>query len=371
MRPGFRRAGPARDPRPGVRTRCCRVIRAIERACRSSTKTAAATHFGMTGRTIACRGQRFVRSPFGERWTLAPTRRARVRRRPPVQSLCPLDAWRTLRDEPWCRYRHHFTTTEEREAGRRPLVVAEEPKDDITGRCSRGRQGLVRDRKGSLEGRLFRFRESANASDRSSRAAWPSGCSSLRTGSRSEGSSLGSLASACAVSRHRAVTGIQAEPAPPEAAPQARVGMPSALFGRLVISWESPGLPRPTPSPGRSSAGIAAMPPSPGSSSPERTGATFAGLARLQQPFTIAVSGLGGDGSVLWQAGLADLYLRAGRPAGREGASDRMRTRRHRSTDSQGRREPVSPKRPKKDATPAKTGKTRKPKPKKKTARGK
>ena len=100
--------------------------------------------------------------------------------------------------------------------------------------------------------------------------------------------------------------------------------------------------------------------------------ATFAGLARLQQPFTIAVSGLGGDGSVLWQGGLADLYLRADRPAGREGAgaSDRMRTRRH-PTASQGRREPVSPKRPKKDAAPAKTGKTRKPKPKKKTARGK
>jgi hypothetical protein len=57
--------------------------------------------------------------------------------------------------------------------------------------------------------------------------------------------------------------------------------------------------------------------------------ATFAGLARLQQPFTIAVSGLGQDGSVLWQAGLADLHLRADRPAGREGASDRMRTRRH------------------------------------------
>ena len=97
--------------------------------------------------------------------------------------------------------------------------------------------------------------------------------------------------------------------------------------------------------------------------------ATFAGLARLQQPFTIAVSGLGGDGSVLWQGGLADLYLRADRPAGREGASDRMRT--HPGTASQGRREQVSPKRPKKDAAPAKTGKTRKPKPKKKTARGK
>jgi len=57
--------------------------------------------------------------------------------------------------------------------------------------------------------------------------------------------------------------------------------------------------------------------------------ATFAGLARLQQPFTIAVSGLGRDGSVLWQAGLADLYLRADRPAGREGDSNRMRMRRH------------------------------------------
>src|SRR5215218_874264 len=99
--------------------------------------------------------------------------------------------------------------------------------------------------------------------------------------------------------------------------------------------------------------------------------ATFAGLARLQQPFTIAVSGLGRDGSVLWQGGLADLYLRAARPAGREGSSERTRTRRHPRTAGQGRREPVSPKRPKKDAAPGKTGKTRKPKPKKKTARGK
>jgi hypothetical protein len=99
--------------------------------------------------------------------------------------------------------------------------------------------------------------------------------------------------------------------------------------------------------------------------------ATFAGLARLQQPFTIAVSGLGHDGSVLWQAGLADLYLRADRSAGRQGASERMRTRDHQSTASQGRREPVSPKRPKKDPAPAKSGKTSKPKPKKKTARGK
>jgi hypothetical protein len=72
--------------------------------------------------------------------------------------------------------------------------------------------------------------------------------------------------------------------------------------------------------------------------------ATFAGLARLQQPFTIAVSGLGGDGAVLWQGGLADLYLRADPPAGREGASGRMRAGRHRRTAGQGRREPVSAK---------------------------
>jgi hypothetical protein len=98
--------------------------------------------------------------------------------------------------------------------------------------------------------------------------------------------------------------------------------------------------------------------------------ATFAGLARLQQPFTIAVSGLERDGSVLWQGGLADLYLRAARPVGR-GGSDRMRTRRHRRTASQGRREAVSPKRPKNHAAPGETGKSRKPNPKKKTARGK
>ncbi len=88
-----------------------------------------------------------------------------------------------------------------------------------------------------------------------------------------EGSSLGSLASACAVSQHPAVKGTQGEPVPPGAVPEARLGMPSALLGRLVISWESPGLPRPTPSPGGSSVGTAEVPPSPGSSSPEHTGA--------------------------------------------------------------------------------------------------
>jgi hypothetical protein len=38
--------------------------------------------------------------------------------------------------------------------------------------------------------------------------------------------------------------------------------------------------------------------------------ATFAGLARLQQPFTVAVSGLDEAGAVVWQDGLADLTLR-------------------------------------------------------------
>jgi hypothetical protein len=50
--------------------------------------------------------------------------------------------------------------------------------------------------------------------------------------------------------------------------------------------------------------------------------ATFARLAGLRQPFTIAVSGLGSDGSVLWQRGLADLYLRADQTTGDERASD-------------------------------------------------
>ena len=60
--------------------------------------------------------------------------------------------------------------------------------------------------------------------------------------------------------------------------------------------------------------------------------ATFAGLARLQQPFTIAVTGLGGGDSVLWQAGLADLYLRAERPAGRQGSERPPSTTKGRQT---------------------------------------
>jgi hypothetical protein len=64
------------------------------------------------------------------------------------------------------------------------------------------------------------------------------GFSSVRAGSRSEGSSLGSLTSACAVGQHQAVASIRAERERPVAVPEARVGMPFALFGRLVISWE-------------------------------------------------------------------------------------------------------------------------------------
>jgi hypothetical protein len=50
--------------------------------------------------------------------------------------------------------------------------------------------------------------------------------------------------------------------------------------------------------------------------------ATFARLAGLRQPFTISVSGLGPDGSVLWQRGIADLYLRADQTTEDERASD-------------------------------------------------
>jgi hypothetical protein len=167
------------------------------------------------------------------------------------------------------------------------------------------------------------------------------------------------------------LTGNKADSAPSEAVAQARVGeglrIVRATRDQLRVGWSVEADPlfwRVVCWDGRDAA-VARL---------KLTGthrrATFAGLARLQQPFTLAVSGLGSDGSVLWQAGLADLYLRADRPAGRQGASGRMRGRSHTDTASQGRREPVSPKRPKKDPPPGKTGK-RKPKPKKKTARGK
>jgi hypothetical protein len=82
-----------------------------------------------------------------------PTRRERARQRPPVQSLCPLDAWRTLRDDPWRRYRHHVTTTKERVRLGGGLVVAEEPKDDISAACLEVALAVV------LSKELFRFLE--------------------------------------------------------------------------------------------------------------------------------------------------------------------------------------------------------------------
>jgi hypothetical protein len=96
---------------------------------------------------------------------------------------------------------------------------------------------------------------------------------------------------------------------------------------------------------------------------------TFPRLAGLRQPFTIAVSGLGGDGSVVWQRGLADLCPRADRTTGDERAAESRRAPERRRTN-QARRDVVA-KRPKKDAAIGKTGGSSKPKPKKKTSRGK
>jgi hypothetical protein len=103
----------------------------------------------------------------------------------------------------------------------------------------------------------------------------------------------------------------------------------------------------------------------------EHRRATFTRLAGLRQPFTIAVSGLGRDGSVLWQRGLADLYLRADRTTGDERASDSRPAPKYRRRANRERRDIVAAKRPKKDVAIGKTGGSSKPKPKKKTSRGK
>jgi hypothetical protein len=76
--------------------------------------------------------------------------------------------------------------------------------------------------------------------------------------------------------------------------------------------------------------------------------ATFAGLARLRQPFTVAVSGLDEAGAVVWQDGLADLTLR---------------------DTSQERRETMAAKKTKWSAE--KAAATAKPRPNKNTSRGK
>jgi hypothetical protein len=174
----------------------------------------------------------------------------------------------------------------------------------------------------------FRFRQNATRAERTTLFAAAGRCSSLRIGSRSEGSWLGSLASACPVSQHPVGTGIGAEPVRPEAGPQARVGVPSALFGRLGISWESPGLSRPTLSPGESSAGTGAMPRSPGSSSADGTGAR-------PSPVLLVCSSRSRSPSPAWGA-MAPCSGRVGlpicicgqiAPLGELGASDRMRAR--------------------------------------------
>src|SRR4029453_13903011 len=77
-------------------------------------------------------------------------------------------------------------------------------------------------------------------------SAGPIGGTTADEAAAGEGSSLGSLALACALSQHAAVTASPAGPAAPGAVPLVRVGMLSGLFGRLVISWESPGRPGPT-----------------------------------------------------------------------------------------------------------------------------
>jgi hypothetical protein len=99
--------------------------------------------------------------------------------------------------------------------------------------------------------------------------------------------------------------------------------------------------------------------------------ATFVRLAGLRQPFTIAVSGLGPDGSVVWQRGLADLYLRADQATGDGRASDWTPALKQRRPANRGRRDVVAAKRPTKDVAAGKTGGSSKPKPKKKTSRGK
>ena len=152
---------------------------------------------------------------------------------------------------------------------------------------------------------------------RKSSAAWPSRCSSLRTSSQGKGSSLGSLTSACAVSQHLAVRAIRAAPAASERSAADSGGdalrVVRATRDQLGVAWstEADPLSWQVVCWDSRDAAVARL-KLPGT----HRRATFGGLARLQQPFTIAVSGLGREGSVLWQGGLADLYLRAGPTTG-------------------------------------------------------
>jgi hypothetical protein len=99
--------------------------------------------------------------------------------------------------------------------------------------------------------------------------------------------------------------------------------------------------------------------------------ATFARLAGLRQPFTIAVSALGADGSVLWQRGLVDLYLSADQTTGNERASDSRPAHKQRRRANPGKEECRGSKAAEEGHPAGKTGGSSKPKPKKKTSRGK
>jgi hypothetical protein len=82
--------------------------------------------------------------------------------------------------------------------------------------------------------------------------------------------------------------------------------------------------------------------------------ATVAGLAALAQPFTIGVSAIGADGSILWQAGLDELRLDPRRPLRSERASGRGREQDARTNARARRRAPDAGKGAK---TAAQTGK--------------
>jgi hypothetical protein len=81
----------------------------------------------------------------------------------------------------------------------------------------------------------------------------------------------------------------------------------------------------------------------------EHRRATLAGLRQLPSPFTVAVSGLDSDGAVVWQDGLADLT----------------------PGDSDQERRGIMPAKKTKKAADEKAAATGKPRPKKKTSRGK
>jgi len=82
--------------------------------------------------------------------------------------------------------------------------------------------------------------------------------------------------------------------------------------------------------------------------------ATVAGLAALAQPFTISISGIDGDGRILWQAGLGELRLDPRRRLRREAVPDRRRGQEG-GTNARGRRRTMAATKGAKAAAPAGT----------------